>query len=64
MHIPPPTSPSSAAISNEVCECDYSLQNGVITFLKSLTNVVVEMTTEAFPSLTLKTKPFNVAVEK
>ena len=39
---------------------DYTIDNGKITFLKSATGVVVEMTTEAFPLLTLKTKPFDV----
>lgn len=42
---------------------DYTIENGKITFLKSATGVVVEMTTEAFPKLTaLKTKAFDVTV--
>lgn len=44
---------------------DYAINNGIITFAKSFQNVVVEMTTEAFPKLTvLKTKAFDVTVDK
>ena len=40
---------------------DYTIDNGKITFLKSAQGAVVEMTTAAFPKLTvLKTKEFNV----
>ena len=42
---------------------DYTIDNGKITFLKDAKGVVVEMTTEAFPKLTvLKTKEFDVTV--
>ena len=40
---------------------DYTIDNGKITFLKDANGVVVEMTSTAFPKLTvLKTKAFNV----
>ena len=40
---------------------DYTSENGKITFLKDAKGVVVEMTSTAFPKLTvLKTKAFNV----
>ena len=42
---------------------DYNIENGVITFLKSATDVIVKMTTPAFPKLAyLSTKPFDVTV--
>lgn len=43
-------------------DADYTIANGKITFLKSQKGVVVEMTTEAFPNLTLKTVAFDVEV--
>ena len=40
---------------------DYTIENGKITFLKDAKGVVVEMTSTAFPKLTvLKTKAFDV----
>lgn len=42
---------------------DYTIDNGKITFLKSAKGAVVEMTTTAFPKLTvLRTKEFDVNV--
>lgn len=42
---------------------DYNIEDGKITFLKSATDVIVKMTTTAFPKLGyLATKPFNVTV--
>lgn len=43
-------------------DTDYTIADGKITFLKSQKGVVVEMTTAAFPTLTLKTKAFDVTV--
>ena len=46
-----------------VADTDYKIEDGKITFLKSQKDVVVEMTTTAFPKLTaLKTKAFDVTV--
>ena len=45
-----------------VADTDYKIEDGKITFLKSQKGVVVEMTTAAFPTLTLKTKAFDVTV--
>lgn len=45
-----------------VADTDYTIADGKITFLKSQNGVVVEMTTTAFPNLTLKTKAFDVTV--
>ena len=41
---------------------DYNIADGKITFLKSVNEALVTMTTTAFPNLTLSTKPFNVTV--
>lgn len=41
-------------------DTDYEIGNGLIAFKKAQMNVVVEMTSTAFPDLTLKTKPFTV----
>lgn len=41
-------------------DTDYEIGNGLIAFKKAQMNVVVEMTSTAFPNLTLKTKPFTV----
>ena len=43
-------------------DTDYTIADGKITFLKSQKGIVVEMTTAAFPTLTLKTKAFDVTV--
>ena len=45
-----------------VADTDYKNENGKITFLKDQSDVVIEMTTAAYPTLTLKTKAFNVTV--
>ena len=45
-----------------VAGTDYTIADGKITFLKSQNGAVVEMTTAAFPALTLKTKAFDVTV--
>ena len=39
---------------------DYEIGSGLIAFKKAFMNVVVEMTSTAFPNLTLKTKPVIV----
>lgn len=41
---------------------DYNIADGKITFLKSVKDAIVSMTTPAFPTLTLSTKPFDVTV--
>ena len=45
-----------------VAGTDYTIADGKITFLKRQNGAVVEMTTAAFPALTLKTKAFDVTV--
>lgn len=39
---------------------DYTINNGVITFLKDQTGVIVKMTNAGYPDLNLCTKPFDV----
>lgn len=39
---------------------DYTINNGVITFLKDQTGVIVQMTNAGYPDLNLCTKPFDV----
>ena len=39
---------------------DYTISNGVITFLKDQTGVIVQMTNAGYPDLNLCTKPFDV----